>query len=111
MIVGKEFDKIVIDSSKDVLVVFHAPWCVHSMKLLPILDDLASDMSSYTNLVISKLDLTSNEVDGLQNIKTYPTVMFYPKDHKTGLKYEGVKELTEMKEYLNQYYNESKDKS
>jgi len=45
--------------------MFYAPWCGHCKKLKPVFDDLAKDMSQHTDLVISKFDATTNEVDGL----------------------------------------------
>lgn len=53
-IVGKEFDKIVMDESKDVLVLFHAPWCSHCQPVKPVFNDLAIDLADkHKDLVIS----------------------------------------------------------
>lgn len=107
IVVAKEFDKIVKDESKDVLVMFYAPWCGHCKKLKPVFDDLAKDMSQHTDLVISKFDATTNEVDGLQ-IKGYPTLMFYPKDNKKGVKYEGGRDIEAFKKYLTENASSAK---
>jgi len=40
-LVGKNFDQIVIDSDKDVLVKFYAPWCGHCKKMAPIYEEVA----------------------------------------------------------------------
>lgn len=50
------FDSIVMDPSKDVLVEFYAPWCGHCKKLIPDYEKLASAFTTETNIVISKLD-------------------------------------------------------
>ncbi len=53
--VAANFDKVVKDASKDVLIEFYAPWCGHCKQLEPIYKDLAKKLKSETNLVIAKV--------------------------------------------------------
>jgi len=62
IIVGKNFDDLVINNDKDVLVEFYAPWCGHCKQLAPIYDELAAKLAVNPNLVIAKCDSTGNEV-------------------------------------------------
>jgi len=41
VIVGKNFDEIVMNSPHDVLLMFYAPWCGHCKTLHPIYDVVA----------------------------------------------------------------------
>ena len=36
IVVGKNYDEIVKDSTKDVLLMYYAPWCGHCKKLTPV---------------------------------------------------------------------------
>lgn len=101
VVVGKSFDQVVMDSSKDVLVKYYAPWCGHCKKLAPIWDELAEHYANVQDLVIAKFDATANEVDGVE-IRSYPTLIFYPKDNKAGVPYSEGRELDDFKAWLNE---------
>jgi thiol-disulfide isomerase/thioredoxin len=58
-----------------------APWCGHCQKLAPIWDQLAESYSRQSDIVIAKLDATSNDVDGV-TITSFPTLIYYPKGGK-----------------------------
>jgi protein disulfide-isomerase A1 len=81
VLVGKAFDKIVMDTTKDVLVEFYAPWCGHCKKIAPIYDEVAKNLSHNTNLIIAKMDATTNEVEAV-SIQGFPTIKFWPANDK-----------------------------
>ena len=86
VIVGFNHEEIVQDTTKDVLVLYYAPWCEHCKKLLPIWDQLGEIYKDNKDLVIGKLDDTTNYPAGV-DIKAYPTIVFYPRDKKKGINF------------------------
>ncbi|KAK2971653.1 hypothetical protein RJ640_010894 [Escallonia rubra] len=92
IVVGNNFDKIVLDESKDVLLEvaiyrvddmnIYAPWCGHCQSLEPIYNKLAKHLGDIDSLVIAKMDGTTNEhprakADG------FPTLLFFPAGNKS----------------------------
>ena len=53
------FDSIVHDSDKDVLVEFYAPWCGHCKTLAPIYEKVAQSFASDSNCVVANLNADS----------------------------------------------------
>jgi len=100
-IVGKNWDQIVNDAEKDVLVKYYAPWCGHCKALAPTWDQLALDVKDIPDLVIGKFDATANEVAGLE-IRGYPTLKFYPKGSDDAIDYQGGRELDDIKAWLSE---------
>jgi len=80
VLVGKTFDAIVNDPTKDVLVEFYAPWCGHCKTLAPKYDELAKEFKAHPSVVIAKIDATEN--DSPADIKGFPTLLFYPSNNK-----------------------------
>ncbi|XP_009381969.2 protein disulfide isomerase-like 1-4 [Musa acuminata AAA Group] len=82
IIVGNNFDEIVLDESKDVLLEIYAPWCGHCQALEPTYNKLAKHLRGIESLVIAKMDGTTNEhprakADG------FPTLLFFPAGNKS----------------------------
>ncbi|XP_008791533.1 protein disulfide isomerase-like 1-4 [Phoenix dactylifera] len=82
IVVGNNFDEIVLDESKDVLLEIYAPWCGHCQALEPTYNKLAKHVRGIESLVIAKMDGTSNEhprakADG------FPTLLFFPAGNKS----------------------------
>ena len=101
VLVGKNWEQIVKDETKDVLVKYYAPWCGHCKALAPTWDQLGDDVKDIEDLVIAKFDATANEVAGLE-IRGYPTLKYYPKADKTGTDYSGDRELDDFKKWLSE---------
>ncbi|XP_022887869.1 protein disulfide isomerase-like 1-4 [Olea europaea var. sylvestris] len=81
-VVGNNFDEIVLDESKDVLLEIYAPWCGHCQALEPTYNKLAKHLRGVESLVIAKMDGTTNEhprakADG------FPTILFFPAGNKS----------------------------
>ncbi|KAI3450560.1 hypothetical protein Pfo_007225 [Paulownia fortunei] len=82
IIVGNNFDDIVLDESKDVLLEIYAPWCGHCQALEPTYNKLAKHLRGIESLVVAKMDGTTNEhprakADG------FPTIFFFPAGKKS----------------------------
>ena len=97
------FDEVVLDGSKDVLVEFYAPWCGHCKKLEPIYKQLADAFAEDDDVVIASLDSDAHrDTASKYDIKGYPTLKWFPRDNKAGEPYSGSRELEPLVEFVNQ---------
>ncbi len=76
ILVAKQWNTIPLNKDKDVLVFISAPWCQHCIKFAPIYEKLATELKDVEGLVLTKMDGTKNEIEGM-NIEGYPTFKFY----------------------------------
>lgn len=102
-VVGASFGELIIKSNKHVLLEIHAPWCGHCKNLEPIFNELAVQLSAYDDILIAKMDGTTNEYPKV-DAQGYPTIFFFPKGKKDKpIKYEGEKTLPKFIYFLNRH--------
>jgi protein disulfide-isomerase A3 len=100
-VVAKNFDEVVNDETKDVLIEFYAPWCGHCKTLAPKYEELAKKLSDEDGIVIAKMDATANDVPSQYSVQGFPTLFFAPKNNKKNpRKYEGGREVDDFIKYL-----------
>jgi len=101
VVVAKNFDQIVLDPAKDVLVEFYAPWCGHCKKLAPIWDELGTTLAASPDVVIAKCDATANDIDPKYEIRGFPTIKFFKAGaEKTAVEYEGDRTLESLVDFV-----------
>uniref|UniRef100_A0A0E9XAJ8 Protein disulfide-isomerase n=1 Tax=Anguilla anguilla TaxID=7936 RepID=A0A0E9XAJ8_ANGAN len=101
VLVAENFDEIVNDDSKDVLIEFYAPWCGHCKSLEPKYKELGEKLMDDPNIVIAKMDATANDVPSPYEVRGFPTIYFSPAGKKQSPKrYEGGREVSDFISYL-----------
>lgn len=82
VVVAHNYDEIVLDNKKDVLIEFYAPWCGHCKSLAPKYDELGELFKAHSDkVVIAKVDATANDVP--DDIQGFPTIKLYPAGKKS----------------------------
>jgi len=100
-VVAKNFEEIVNDETKDVLIEFYAPWCGHCKNLAPKYDELAKKLEKEDDIVIAKMDATANDVPKPFDVRGFPTLYFVPKNSKKSPKtYQGDREVKDFIKYI-----------
>uniref|UniRef100_A0A3Q3W8H3 Protein disulfide-isomerase n=1 Tax=Mola mola TaxID=94237 RepID=A0A3Q3W8H3_MOLML len=99
VLVGKNFESVALDPTKNVFVEFYAPWCGHCKELAPIWEQLGEKYADKDDIIIAKMDATVNEVESI-NIQGFPTLKYFPADGKEVVDYTGKRDLETLSKFL-----------
>jgi len=98
------FDSIVLNSKKDVLAEFYAPWCGHCKKLIPDYEKLASAFAGEQNVVVAKLDADNyKDLASKYGVSGFPTLLWFGKNNKENPeRYEKGRDVQSFVDFINE---------
>jgi len=99
VLVGKNFNDVAMDTAKDVLVEFYAPWCGHCKSLEPIYNQLGEKFKDSADVVVAKMDSTANEVEQVK-VQGFPTLKLFKKGDNKIIDYNGERTLEGLSKFL-----------
>ncbi|XP_051877246.1 protein disulfide-isomerase-like [Pristis pectinata] len=101
VLVGTNFEEVVFNNTKDVFVLFCAPWSQRCKDIYSIWDQLGKKYKNSETFVIAKIDITANEVDSVVIVEEYPSFKYFPADSKRKIvHYTGAHTLEALLQFL-----------
>lgn len=102
VVVAKNYDELVINNDKDVLLEFYAPWCGHCKALAPKYEELGAlfGTEELKKLVtVAKVDATANDVP--DEIQGFPTIKLFPAGKKDSpVDYSGARTVEDLANFI-----------
>jgi len=103
IVVGHNFQKVVSDPTKHVLIELYSPSCMRCQLFAPIYASVAEQVAQVEDLVVAKIDGSVNDAPGV-SVEYFPMVFFYPKNAKdTPVEYLGERTEVAIIEFLKQH--------
>jgi len=98
------FDSVVLDSSKDVMVEFYAPWCGHCKKLAPDYEKVANAFVGDKNVIVAKIDCDAEpSLASKYGVTGFPTLKWFGKDSKENPEnFDGGRDPQSFVDFINQ---------
>jgi len=114
VVVTDTFTAEVIESEKDVLVEFYAPWCSHCSQLKPEYDALAASLKEVDTIVIAKVNAETNELPSVK-IEGFPTIKLWAAGKKDQpVNFQGERNEAALLEFIKEHathkwFNDKRD--
>ncbi|XP_032125241.1 protein disulfide-isomerase A2 isoform X4 [Sapajus apella] len=99
-LVGKNFEQVAFDETKNVFVKFYAPWCTHCKEMAPAWEALAEKYKDHEDIIIAELDATANELDAF-TVHGFPTLKYFPAGPgRKVIEYKSSRDLETLSKFL-----------
>lgn len=106
VVVGTQFNEIVLDKSKDVFLEVYAPWCGHCKNLAPTWEKLGEQVKGVkdSSVVIAKMDGIDNDIppEGGFQVQGFPTLKFFKAETNEMIDYNGDRSYEDLVRFINE---------
>ena len=94
-----EFEKLIQEKEKVILIDFFATWCGPCKMLSHSIEELASNTKN--DIIIAKVDVDENqELASMYNVMSVPTILIF-KDGELVNRESGFKSTNDLEEMIN----------
>ena len=102
-LVSADFQEFVLNTQREVLVKFYAPWCHHCRVMAAEYQKTARLLSGNPNILIAEIDASANEVPSV-SIQGFPTIKWWGKDKsKPSIEFHGARTAENFIGFLKQH--------
>ncbi|KAK7201430.1 protein disulfide isomerase [Novymonas esmeraldas] len=98
----ENFHRIVNDPTKNVFVMFYAPWCGHCNHMKPAWQELSDQYPISGSTIIARVDASAHRGIAKEfDINGFPTLKFFSKRDKSGNKqFTGPRDLSAFEVFV-----------
>ncbi|PFH52764.1 hypothetical protein AMATHDRAFT_139013 [Amanita thiersii Skay4041] len=110
VVVGKNFEEVVLDDNKDVFIEFYATWCGHCKRLKPTWDSLGERFADRKDrITIAKMEATENDLPQSVpfRVSGFPTIKFKPAGTRDFVDYDGDRSLESLVAFVEEHAKNS----
>ncbi|KAL1479124.1 hypothetical protein MTO96_052115, partial [Rhipicephalus appendiculatus] len=99
VVVGKNFAEVVLDKTKDVLVMFYVPDWPSFQHVAPMYEELAKKYKDRKDVLIVKVDVSANQIHH-NKVLIFPTFRLYKKETNEVVEFEGDRTLKRLSKFI-----------
>jgi len=101
VVVAKQFEEMVLQKDKDVMLEVYAPWCGHCKSFEPVYKEFAEKMKAVDHILVAKMDGTANESSHEEfEWAGFPTIFYVKAGTTTPIKYESGRTVEDLVNFV-----------
>jgi protein disulfide-isomerase-like protein len=109
VVVGKNFEEIVLRPDKDVIMQVYAPWCGFCKKFSPIWNAFAKEVAEASHLVVAKMDGSRNSSPMPEKFRwdAYPKVFLVKAGTQEPIHFQGNRTVENLIDFVDKHGSKS----